>query len=129
MAVVGGHTNPSCGLVKHHIQEQQTPIFSEAVNSANRLRKNRSLPFRSEPGPNDPQPIQLRPFTSFRSIEEVAIGRVGRLSERTVECSEKLLRSRLPFNPDSLRRDLDEYIHQFLRPRQYLRPSTNNGAY
>jgi len=43
MAVVGGHTNPGWALVKHHIQEQQTPIFSEAVNSANRLRKNRSL--------------------------------------------------------------------------------------
>jgi hypothetical protein len=37
-----------------------------------------SLPVRA--APNDPEPIQLGPFSSFRSIEEVAIGRVGRTS-------------------------------------------------
>jgi hypothetical protein len=35
-----------------------------------------SLPVRG--APNDPE--ELRPFSSFRSIEQVAIGRVGRLS-------------------------------------------------
>ena len=93
MAVVSGHTNPGCGLAKHHIQEQQTPIFSESVNSANRLRKNRSIP-------SDREPIPARHFVDNRTYLSETLQVRGNEFIRRVQRHARKRSLRFEWRPD-----------------------------